>query len=628
MSVTEDLGRDAVAYVPEPVAGLWRRIDRGDLGRVCAVGSLAAVSAVSSGVGGPSWLTIVACVGGLVLGCWPIVRAALDDIRARRMSMELSMLLAIVAAALIGEWVTALVITAFVLAAEILEDLTMDRGRDALTELMSFLPSVVQVREGSRLRSTQLADVRVGDVVVVFPGGRVPVDGVVVDGASSVDQSRITGEPLPVDVAAGDSVFSGSVNQTGAIAVRAEQVGESSSYGRIVAAVRSAQQSRAPIQRLADRVAGWLVYLALGGAAVTYLVTRDLTATISVVIVAGACGVAAGTPLAVLAAIARSARSGAFVKDGAHLEALSTVDTVVFDKTGTLTHGEPEVTAAVAAEGFDADELLALAAGAETYSEHPVGQAIVRQAAAAGLVAPAPQGFVYEPGQGVTAEVGGRRVAAGNAKLVPDAPPRLQAGSAVHVAIDGVYAGSVVLSDRVRDSASGCVKALRRMGIQVVMFTGDGRDTARAVSAELGIGDVRAELLPTAKSELVRRLRAEGRRVAMVGDGINDAPALAEADVGIAMGSGTHVARESADMVLISSDLADLTEAVRTARRARRIILANVAGTIAVDVLGMLLAAVGVLGPLLAAVVHVGSESAFILNSARLIPPRSPARRP
>ena len=628
MSVTEDLGRDAVAYVPEPVAGLWRRIDRGDLGRVCAVGSLAAVSAVSSGVGGPSWLTIVACVGGLVLGCWPIVRAALDDIRARRMSMELSMLLAIVAAALIGEWVTALVITAFVLAAEILEDLTMDRGRDALTELMSFLPSVVQVREGSRLRSTQLADVRVGDVVVVFPGGRVPVDGVVVDGASSVDQSRITGEPLPVDVAAGDSVFSGSVNQTGAIAVRAERVGESSSYGRIVAAVRSAQQSRAPIQRLADRVAGWLVYLALGGAAVTYLVTRDLTATISVVIVAGACGVAAGTPLAVLAAIARSARSGAFVKDGAHLEALSTVDTVVFDKTGTLTHGEPEVTAVVAAEGFDADELLALAAGAETYSEHPVGQAIVRQAAAAGLVAPAPQGFVYEPGQGVTAEVGGRRVAAGNAKLVPDAPPRLQAGSAVHVAIDGVYAGSVVLSDRVRDSAAGCVKALRRMGIQVVMFTGDGRDTARAVSAELGIGDVRAELLPTAKSELVRRLRAEGRRVAMVGDGINDAPALAEADVGIAMGSGTDVARESADMVLISSDLADLTEAVRTARRARRIILANVAGTIAVDVLGMLLAAVGVLGPLLAAVVHVGSESAFILSSARLIPPRSPARRP
>lgn len=185
--------------------GLWQRIDRGDLGRLCAVGSLAAVSAVSSGVGGPSWLTIVACVGGLVLGCWPIVRAALDDIRARRMSMELSMLLAIVAAALIGEWVTALVITAFVLAAEILEDLTMDRGRDALTRLMGFLPSVVQVREGSRLRSTQLADVRVGDVVVVFPGGRVPVDGVVVDGASSVDQSRITGEPLPVDVAAGDS---------------------------------------------------------------------------------------------------------------------------------------------------------------------------------------------------------------------------------------------------------------------------------------------------------------------------------------------------------------------------------------------------------------------------------------
>lgn len=621
--MTTGVEPDRLTYRPETLGSLWARIDRGDLARVATVAGFAVVAGLASWSPIAWWWTAGLAAVGLAVGCWPILVEAWEDVRSRRMSMELSMLIAIVAAALIGEWVTALVITAFVLAAEILEDLSLDRGRDALTDLMGFLPTRVQLRDGDRVREVELDRVRVGDPVVVTPGGRVPVDGVVVEGRSSLDQSRVTGESLPVDVEVGDAVFAGSVNSTGALVVRAEQVGESSSYGRIVAAVKAAQESQAPVQRLADKVAGWLVYVALGGALITYLITRDLTATISVVIVAGACGVAAGTPLAVLAAIARAARRGAFVKDGTHLEELSAVDTVVFDKTGTLTHGEPIVTAVAAVDGVDETVLLAAVASAESLSEHPIGRAIVRHAAERGVRMVRPDDFSYQPGLGVTARVGGRRVTAGNASLVRDAGLAPAVGTAVHVALDDAYAGTIVLADTLRDTAGKAVARLQLLGLRIVMMSGDNPATAAAVAGDLGIDEVHAELLPHDKVRLIGRLRAEGRKVAMVGDGVNDAPALAAAEVGIAMGTGTHIARESADVVLISSSLTDLADIVETARRARRIVFTNFVGTIAVDLIGMALAAASLLGPLLAALVHVGSESAFILNSARLIPRRN-----
>jgi heavy metal translocating P-type ATPase len=606
----------------EPSASLWSRIDRGDLARALFVAACAV--AVGLGVTWP-WarLPAVAAVG-LTVGCWPILAEALHDARQRRMSMETSMLIAIAAAAAIGEWTTALVITAFVLAAEILEDLSMDRGRDALTDLMAFLPETVQVRDGGEVTTARLADVGPGRIVVVGPGGRIPVDGTVVAGRSTADQSRITGESLPVEIETGSEVFAGSINHVGAVEIRAEKVGAQSSYGRIVEAVRQVQSSEPPVQRLADRLAAWLIYLALAGAAITYLVTRDLTATIAVVVVAGACGVAAGTPLAVLAAIARIARTGAFVKDGAHLEALSAVDTIVFDKTGTLTVGTPAVVD-VRAEGVPEEELIALAAAAEAYSEHPLGQAIVGHARARGLRIGRSEDFVYEPGRGVAATIDGKAVRAGNAVLVPDAPDRIPGqgfATAVHVGIDGRYRGTILLADTLRDSAKAAVAQLHRRGLRTLMITGDAEHAARAIAAELGIDDVRAGLLPDEKLSAIDEERAAGHRIAMVGDGVNDAPALARADVGIAMGSGTDIARESADVVLISSDLHDLVATVRTARRARRIVLFNFAGTIAVDLVGMALAAFGFLSPILAAFIHVGSETAFILNSARLIPGR------
>ncbi|MDR0416980.1 MAG: cadmium-translocating P-type ATPase [Propionibacteriaceae bacterium] len=612
-------------------ASLWKKIDRRDLWRALFVAGC--TLAVALGLTWPWPAAPIAAVLSLAVGCWPILAEAWHDVRRRRMSMELSMLIAIVAAAAIGEWVTALLITTFVLAAEILEDLSMDRGRDALTDLMSFLPETAQVRRAGDIVTVALAEVAAGQVVVVAPGGRIPVDGVVVAGESTADQSRITGEPLPVDLAAGVEVFAGSINQTGAVEVRAERVGAESSYGRIVEAVRQAQSSEPPVQRLADRLATWLVYLALGGAVLTFAVTRDITAAISVVVVAGACGIAAGTPLAVLAAIARIARLGAFVKDGAHLEALSTVDTVAFDKTGTLTMGTPAVVGVRAAEGFTAERLLVLAASAEAYSEHPLGQAVVGHARDLGLRLQPAEGFSYQPGLGVTATVAGRKVAAGSLGLVADAPGAVWgegAATPVHVGVDGRYAGTLLLADVIRDSAREAAAELRRRGLRTLIITGDQAAAARAVAAELGVDDVRAGLLPEQKLAAIDAERAAGHKLAMVGDGVNDAPALARADVGIAMGSGTDIARESADVVLISSDLRDLARTAHVARRARRIVMSNFVGTVAVDLIGMGLAAAGLLGPVLAALIHVGSETLFILNSARLIPGRHwrPAKSP
>lgn len=640
---------------------ILERIEWADVVRIAVVGVAALGAWIAGTTGTPGWAVGAAGAVVLAVGCWPLLVEATGDLRERRMSMELSMLLAIVAAAVIGEWVTALAVTVFALCAEVLEELSMDRGRDALTDLMSFLPQTARVvgapettesaesaeaAEASQspgVTEVPLDEVRPGQVIALSPGGRVPVDGVVRTGRADVDQSRITGEALPVQVGPGDRVPAGSITR-GALELEVERVGEESSYGRIVAAVRHAQSSRAPVQRLADRLAARIVYLALAAALVTFLVTRDVRATISVIIVAGACGVAAGTPLAVLAAIARAARCGAFVKDGTHLEQLSAVDTVVVDKTGTLTVGEPRVvsvrpTEAAAGEG----EVLALAAAAEWNSEHPIGRAIYAEAAVRDLTVPMPGDVAYSPGAGVSAHVEGRQITVGRCRGQKNQPERdasdcddeaalstesdpeaPSATSVVEVRADGQLLGTIALADRLRQGAATAVRDLGDMGLEVLMLTGDSAASARHVAGLLGLAEeqVRADLLPTDKEKVIDSLRRAGKRVAMVGDGVNDAPALGAADVGIAMGTGTDVAREAGDVVLVGSAPADLVETVRVARRARRIIMVNFVGTVVVDVVGMIAAGLGLLGPVAAALVHVISESAFILNSARLVPRR------
>jgi heavy metal translocating P-type ATPase len=567
---------------------------------------------------------------GLAIGGWPIFKEAYENIIERRMTMELSMTIAIVAAAAIGEFFTALVITLFVLVAEVLEGMTVGRGRKAIRDLLDFLPREVSVRRAGSIRAVSAETLKVGDAVLVAPGGRIPVDGIVLDGHSFVDESRITGESMPAEKISGAHVFAGSINQSGALEINAERIGRDTSYGKIIEAVERAEKSRAPVQRLADRTAGYLVYFALGAAVLTFLITRDMRSTISVIIVAGACGIAAGTPLAILGAIGRAARLGAIVKGGVHLETLGRVDTVVLDKTGTLTLGKPDVQAIMPAEGNSANTILAAAAAAELRSEHPLGKAIVAYARRQECDIAEPSSFAYTPGRGILANVDDRIILVGSRLWLADngidaqgSNSEAEAGAEVFVARDGRLLGSIVVADTIRPEAQRAIAALHGMNVKTVLLSGDARRVAAAVGARLGIEEIEAELLPEEKLSRVRKLVAQDRVVAMVGDGINDAPALAEASVGIAMGSGTDVAQESADVILLGNDLARLAETLAVAKRTRDIIWQNFAGTLIVDILGIGLAAIGVLGPLLAAFIHVSSELVFILNSARLLPGRN-----
>ena len=567
-------------------------------------------------------------IGGVLIGGWPIFAEAFRNLIAKRMTMELSMTIAIIAAAAISQFFTALVITLFVLVAEVLEGMTVSRGRRAIRDLLDFLPRSVSVRRAGAVSEVGADMLAVGDAVLVNPGSRIPVDGMVLAGHSFVDQSRITGESLPVEKLTGAAVYAGSINQSGALEIRTERIGRDTSYGKIIEAVEQAERSRAPVQRLADQMAGYLVYLALAAAVLTYLITRNISSTISVIIVAGACGIAAGTPLAILGAIGRAARAGVIIKGGLFLEQLGKVNTVVLDKTGTLTFGKPEVQAILPVAGVSEEILLDATASAELRSEHPLGKTIVAYARARGRSLVEPERFGYTPGRGIDATVAGESILIGNFALLENHGIRVpegllakhRSGSEIFTVRGGQLLGAIAVTDTIRPEAREAIDAIHRMGIQTILLTGDAKTVASGVAEKLGIDEVSADLMPEDKLSYIKRLITDGRIVAMLGDGVNDTPALTEANVGVAMGSGTDVARESADVVLLGNDLFKFTETLALARRTRGIIWQNFIGTIVVDVLGVGLAAFGLLNPLLAAFIHVASELTFILNSTRLLP--------
>ena len=568
-------------------------------------------------------------IAATLIGGYPIFKEAVENIIERKMTMELSMTIALVSALAIGEFFTALVITGFVLAAEVLEGLTIGRGRRAIQDLLDFLPRTVTVRRDDQVIEIASDEVRVGDTVVVKPGGHVPVDGVVLGGRSFVEQAAITGEAMPVEKSLGDVVYAGTINQSGALEVEAQKLGRDTTFGRIIEAVERAEKSRAPIQKTADRLAGYLVYFALGAAVLTFIITHNVRSTISVVIVAGACGIAAGTPLAILGAIGRAARQGAIIKGGLHLEALASVDTVLLDKTGTLTFGIPQIREVVSSDGFPLLEIMAAASIAERKSEHPVAKAINARAAELSVPVLEPDEFSYTPGKGVRVTYRGEEIVVGSRtlliehgikRILPIDGHDSGQGSEVYVARGGQVLGSIRIADVLRPEAKTAVSAMREMGLKTVLLSGDTKAVTSSVGRELGVDEAVGELLPEQKAKWVSELRRKGRKVAMIGDGINDAPALVEANVGIAMGSGTDVARESADVILIGSDLSKFVDTLRIARRCRGIIMQNFVGTLVVDSIGVGMAAFGFLNPLLAAFIHVASELTFILNSTRLLP--------
>ncbi len=558
---------------------------------------------------------------------YPILKGAFQALCRRRMTMELSMTIALIAALAVSEVVTALVIIFFVLIAEEIEKLTIASGRRSIEHLLDLLPGAALRRQGEEIQEIDIKELLPGDIVVVRPGGRLVVDGLVVSGSSFVDESTITGESFPAEKVPGSRVYAGSINQLGAIEIKAEKVGADTAFGKIVHAVEEAERSRAAIQKTADRLAGYLVYFAAAAAGATFAVTHDVRQTISVIIVAGACGIAAGTPLAILGAIGRAARRGSVVKGGLYLERLSSVDTVVFDKTGTLTYGTPRVVEVMALGIESKESVLSVAASAEGFSEHPLARAIGDYAEELAIKPAKAHKFSYIPGRGITCVAQDAEIAVGNRALMND----LKVGgvnslavsehaSEVMVARGRKLIGRILIADAIRPESKGAVRALHELGVRTMLLSGDSAPVVAAVAKQLAIGEFAAELSPEQKRARIVRLQAQGRTTAMVGDGVNDAPALMEAAVGVAVGSGTDVALESADIVLIGNDMLKFVEAVRIARQCRRVIYANFAGTLAVDGLGMALAFAGVLNPLLAALIHVGSEAVFLLNSARLFP--------
>ena len=575
-------------------------------------------------------------IAAALIGGYPIFKEAFENIVERKMTMELSMTIALLAALAIGEFFTALVITAFVLAAEVLEGLTVGRGRKAIQSLLDYLPRTATVRRNGEVLEIASDQVRVGDTVIVKPGGHIPVDGIVLGGRSFVEQAAITGEAMPVEKTLGHMVYAGTINQSGALEIDAQKLGRDTTFGKIIEAVERAEKSRAPIQKTADRLAGYLVYFALGAAVLTFIITHNIRSTISVIIVAGACGIAAGTPLAILGAIGRAAHQGAIVKGGLYLEALAAVDTVLLDKTGTLTFGTPQIREVISANGFTERQIMAAASIAERKSEHPLAKAVIARATELSIPLADPDEFSYTPGRGVRVRYEGDEILVGSLALLAEhgmtrglPVPVNGAGGAseVYVARAGQVLGSIRIADVLRPEAKNAVAAMRQMGLKTVLLSGDTQGATSSVGHDLGVDEAVGGLLPDQKAQWVTELRGKGRNVAMVGDGINDAPALVEANVGIAMGSGTDVARESSDVILIGSDLSKLVETLRIARRCRGIIMQNFVGTLVVDSIGVGMAAFGFLNPLLAAFIHVTSELTFILNSTRLLPRTSEARQ-
>jgi Cu+-exporting ATPase len=541
----------------------------------------------------------------------------------------------------------AAVITVLVLLGQVLELRARQKTSGALRALLGLAPKTARRIAAHGDEDVPIEAIKVGDLLRVRPGEKIPVDGVITQGRSSVDESMVTGESMPVSKTDGDRVIGGTVNQNGALVVRAEKVGRDTMLARIVDMVARAQRSRAPVQRLADRVAGWFVPAVIAVAIIAFAawaafgpeprLSYGLVAAVTVLIIACPCALGLATPMSIMVAIGRAARAGILIRDAAALEQLERVDTLVIDKTGTLTEGRPKVIAVIPAAGFDENESLRLAAGVEGLSEHPLAQAILNAARERGLAVSEARDFVAPAGKGAVATVEGRRVALGNATLMRELniatdeldraaeQAREDGATAILIAMDGRAAGVIAIADPVKASAQPALQALRADGIRIVMLTGDTVTTARAVARTLGIAEIEAGVLPERKSEVVQRLRSTGRVVAMVGDGVNDAPALAAADIGIAMGGGTDVAIESAGITLLTGDLTGLVRARRLSRATMRNIRQNLAFAFLYNAAGVPVAAGALypwfgilLSPMAGAAAMALSSVSVIANALRL----------
>lgn len=573
-----------------------------------------------------SWPVALALI---VIGGFPVFRNVLRAALHRQVLAHTLMTVGVVAAAAVGQWATASVVVFFMRVGDYIERFTTDRSRRAVKDLTDLAPQMARVERDGGEHEVPVGEVRVGDIVVIRPGEVIPVDGEVMTGQATVDQATITGESMPVEVGSGASVYAATTAQLGSIRVRAVHVGEDTTFGRVIKLVEEADVHRAQVQRVADRFAGSYLPVVAGIAALTFLIRRDPLATAAVLVVACSCSFALATPIAIVASIGAAAKRGIIIKGGKYLEALAKADVLLVDKTGTLTLGRPVLTDVVPLNGAVAETVLALAASAERYSEHPVAEAVRRAARERKLPLDAVQRFEAIPGLGVRAQINGKVVTVGRRRLLPEDQElpvvhRLEAEgkTPLLVAEDGRAIGVLAVADQPRAEVPAALAAVRALGVQhIELLTGDTDRTASALARELGI-PYRAELMPEDKIAIVKAFQGQGRTVVMIGDGVNDAPALAQADVGMAMGAaGSDVAIEAAHLALMREDWWLVPAAFRIARRTMNVVKVNIGFTTIFNAVGISLAALGVLPPMLAAAAQSIPDVGILANSSRLLRP-------
>jgi Cd2+/Zn2+-exporting ATPase len=607
-----------------------------------------------------SWKTIVTMINGLLLlvglivsllmapevGRWlylasslvggtPIFIFALRGVLLERdITADLMVSVAMIAAIATGEYAAAALVVFMLSLGEALEDFTVSLADSALKDLAKLVPASVTVRREGQEVVVPIEQVVLNDIVLVRTGERIGVDGIIIAGNASINQAVITGEPMPVEKQAHDKVFAATLNELGTLEIRATSLGEDTTLGQIVKLTKEAQQAQAPVQRLANRYATILVPLTFLIAISVYALTQDITRAVTVLVVVCPCALVLATPTALVAAIANSAKRGILVKSCSSVEQIGKVDVVAFDKTGTLTLGKPVVKELIPLKGAESDRLLELAATVERFSEHPIGRSIVRAAEEKAIPVGEPADFIVLPGFGVKAKVEEQDVVIGKRALVTEQGARLsaefedkvrrleqQGQVVVLVVVSREVEGLIAMADEPRPEAKEAISEIKRLGVeQVILITGDNYGTAERIAGELGVDSFYAEVLPQDKPRILRQLQAQGKKVAFVGDGVNDAPALATADIGIAMGlSGTDLAIETADICLMEDDIARVPYIIGLSRKSLNVIWLNVAFSMSVNILSVVLGGFGIIGPAVGAMMHEVSALPVLANSARLV---------
>ncbi len=558
---------------------------------------------------------------------FPIFRNVIRAALKRQITSHTLMTVGAVAALVVGEWATAAVVVFFMRVGDYAENFTTERARRAVKDLTAMAPQTARVeRDGSEVE-LPIAAVQLSETVIVRPGEKIPVDGEVIAGQATVDQATITGESMPVEVGPGAQVFAATIAKLGSLRLRTTRIGADTTFGRVVKMVEEAEAHRAEVQRLADKFSAYYLPVVAGIAALTFLLSGNALATTAVLVVACSCSIALATPIAMLASIGAGAKRGLLIKGGKYLELLARAEVLLLDKTGTLTLGQPQITDVVPLNGMSAADLLSLAASAERYSEHPLAEAVRAAARAQSLPLAEPRHFEAVPGMGVRVNVNGSLVTVGNRRMTPTAASlplatelEAQGKTLLFLTRDDELAGVLAAADTLRPEVPAALAAVRTLGVrQVELLTGDNERTAAALAEKLGVR-YRANLLPEDKIAVVKDYQAKGHTVIMVGDGVNDAPALAQADVGIAMGAaGTDIAIEAAHVALMREDWMLIPELLRIARRTMGVVKMNLVFTAVYNLLGLSLAAFGILPPILAAAAQSLPDLGILANSSRLL---------